>query len=266
MNNTFNINRIGLLIQRYFIENSRRELLYWGIITFVFMFFRNNVGAIMTITYFLGIFFATRTIKEIHSKTNGINYFMIPASQLEKLTTALLLSIVYFFGMILIAYVAGNIIGTFLNNLLVKVPFFSTELGLFVTQSSLNWELFNPQGNMWHYNDFMISSDGKNILILNFFLSFVISQSIFLFGGIYFKNNAVLKVFASIFLIVFAFVALAIFELWVLNGFNFGSMEFGDDVSRDTIQIFDTVANIFMYLLIPFFWITSYFRLTEKEV
>ena len=36
MNTTLDINRLGLLLRRFFIENKQRELIFWGITVVVF--------------------------------------------------------------------------------------------------------------------------------------------------------------------------------------------------------------------------------------
>jgi len=47
MNTTLNINRIGLLLKRFFIENKQRELTFWGITIIIFMLMHQTESVAM---------------------------------------------------------------------------------------------------------------------------------------------------------------------------------------------------------------------------
>ena len=50
MNTTFSFNRLGLLLKRFFVENSQKELTFWAISLVIFMLIQNPTGVGMFIT------------------------------------------------------------------------------------------------------------------------------------------------------------------------------------------------------------------------
>lgn len=265
MNTIFNINRVGLLLNRYFVENAKRELVYWGVISICIMFLRNNAFLMLGLLVVAGAMFAARFFKEIHSPTNGINYYMIPATQIEKTFVAVLMSIVYYFAMFILSYVLGNLLGTFLNNILASVGTFFASLGIWFSHKDLEWILFTKTVNMPSMEN--MGMIAKNTLGL-WIPQFISIQSIFLLAGIYFKKNPVPKALLTIFLVL---VVLVFIEAFMLK-YMIGETSFNASMFADT-ESFDNAANIYMwivkilgYLFIPFLWIISYFRLTEKQV
>ncbi|MFT3753509.1 MAG: hypothetical protein QM800_11765 [Paludibacter sp.] len=122
MNTTLNINRLGLLLKRYFTENKQRELTFWGITTVVFTLMhlagsQEKAISVQMFLYISGFIFAARSFKFFNFTPGGMHYLLIPATHLEKLTTAILLSIFYYFAMILLTYTAGTILGTTFGNI-----------------------------------------------------------------------------------------------------------------------------------------------------
>jgi len=252
--NIFNLRRVGLLFQRYFIERSRSELIYWGIMAIVFMFFRNNIPGMFGIILVAGIFYAARFSKEIHHSANGIAYFMIPATQLEKLTVGIVMTTLYYFVMMMIVYVVGNLTGTFLNNILASMDFLPNA---FFHHSSLQWKLFEEAAPMFPES----SSLGNSWIVF----IFLVYQSIFLFGGIYFKKN---QTFITLLAIILFYILLLIFiqiEIVVILGGFDNFMPHGKDMVLWSKAVLNT-AKIIYSLLPLFFWVVSYFRLTEKQV
>jgi hypothetical protein len=264
MNTVFNFKRTGLLVQRYFVERTQSELIFFGIMAFIFMLFR-NVPVVIGVTLLIaGVFHAANVLKEIHAPAKGINYFMIPATQLEKITVSILLLVVYYFVMMFLAYVLGNLTGTALNNLLAKVDFFSSELELFYP-SRLKWSLFENVSGM----STAVMQDGQVVLESPdftffdlFFELFLIIQSLFILGGIYFKRNQVFKTLAVLIIISFIFFIAGSLEAYWIFGRHTPRIE-----NIETwFNWLKNTATVFYYLLIPYFWVTAYFRLTEKEV
>jgi hypothetical protein len=251
----FNFNRVGLLFQRYFAERFHTELIYWGIMIIVFMFIRNVTPIIFGLIFIAGAFYAARFFKEIHSRSNGIAYFMIPATQLEKLTVGIVITSFYYFAMMMIAYVIGNLLGTLFNNMLANMNFL-----VIFSHSPLQWKLFNLDpfwnnfGKIEHLMDFRIW-----LLVLLLY-----TQSLYLLGSIYFKSNQFLKTFLTTKLIGFLLFIFFIIEILLI----FGHTQSFDEVNFPYWwdQFFIYALQAFVCLLIPFFWVVSYFRLTEKQV
>ena len=253
--NLFDFRRMGLLFQRYFVERSRSELIYWGIMAIVFMFLRNNMQSMSALIVIAGVFYAARFFKEIHHSGNGVAYFMIPATHLEKLTVAIVMTSFFYFAMMMITYVIGNLAGTLLNNLLASLEFFPNVL---FHHSSIRWVLFEemmprfPQG-----------MGGGNIhWMVWFFVSLLVNQSIYLFGGIYFRKNQAFKTFASIIVISILLAFLVTIELKLILDVTALS---GKDF-ENWGNFFANAAKVFYVLLPLYIWVVSYFRLTEKQV
>jgi hypothetical protein len=254
MNTTLNFNRLELLIKRYFIENKNKELIYWGILTLVFCL-NHQAGSAKMIIYIMGFIFAAKQYKIFTYTPGGMHYLLIPATHLEKLVSSILLSTVYFFGMALLSYSIGNIVGTNLLNIILN------------QSDPLSWDMFSLNnaysiGNNMH---FMQASPFVELII-----GFLTIQSIFLLGSIYFKGNAVAKTMLSVFAI---FLVLGFIELSLLKAL-FGGMSITGDMrslnfSSDNSPAFTVFGYIFKtigYLLIPFLWVVTYFRLKEKQV
>ena len=249
----FNFNRIGLLFQRYFTERFHTELIYWGIMVIVFMLIRNTTPLILGLILIAGVFYAARFFREIHSRSNGVAYFMIPATQLEKLTVGIVMTSFYYFAMMIVTYVIGNLLGTFLNNMLASMDL----LGLSIfNYSPLQWSLFETGTNV----QFMrIGNSGYGVM---FFVFFLFSQSVYLLGSIYFKSNQFLKTFLTTTIIQLFLLILFVVEIRLITG----SSQLIIDPSYDFGKMIGKILHYVYYLLPPFFWVVSYFRLTEKQV
>jgi hypothetical protein len=283
MNTNFKFNRIGLLIQRHFTGQFNSELLYWIIVAIIFMFVRNHLPLITTVICTGGLFYASRFFREIHSTANGISYFMIPATQLEKITVSVLLTSIYYFIMMLIAYIIGNIAGTFLCNLLANIDFLP-----FFHHTSLNWRLFETtlNGGNFHFSigesAISLGSENRYIAIWSTFIVFFAIQAMFILGGIWYKKNQTSSTIFALTVFSFIFIALYFFEYKFIideaikksfiNSYsiseNSGHVEFPANKEHFLCMknIVETVIDVFSYLLIPFLWVVSYFRLTEKQV
>lgn len=250
MNTTFSFNRLGLLLKRFFVENSQKELTFWAISLVIFMLIQNPAGVGMFIMI-SGFVFASRMFNSFGYTPGGMHYLLIPATHLEKLVTGIILSTFYFLVCILACYFVGGTIGTHLGNL------------IFSTDNAVHFQLFETADAM---NNISPTYDSSYI---DMFISFAIVQSIFLLGSVYFTKNIIGKTMLSI--IVFVIV-LGLLEL-LLDKFINGAS--GLHTYTYHFQLFnpnpmfpgsDILGEILKYATAPFFWVVSYFRLTEKEV
>jgi len=263
--NIFDFKRIGLLFQRYFAERSHTELIYWSIMAIVFMFLRNTTPLMVGLIIVGGAFYAGRFFREIHSRSNGVAYFMIPATQLEKLVAGIVMTTFYYLTMMIITYVIGNLLGTFLNNILASVNMFGLNIFHHIP---LQWNLFET--TITHTNVIFNSSGVPSYetsynSLLNTVTAFLLVQSVYLFGSIYFKSNQTLKTFLAVNIIQILLVIVLVIEVrLIIGGFNINttSLQFANDFG---IMVRNIVRPVF-YLLPPFFWVVSYFRLTEKQI
>jgi len=258
--NIFDFKRFGLLFQRYFAERSHTELIYWSIMAIVFMFIRNNPPFTLLFIIIAGAIYAARFFREIHSRSNGVSYFMIPATQLEKLIVGIIMTTVYYFAMMVIVYVIGNLVGTFLNNMIAGINVIP-----FVHHSSLEWQFF-------------MSGDDNGGLVQTFalrhsyvaatFRTFLFFQSIFLLGSIYFKNNQAGKTFFTAFVITLLLLILLIIEarLFGVSDLEILNIQLSPSSAREWGMTTGRILRHVRYLLPPFLWVVSYFRLTEKQI
>lgn len=252
METTLNINRLTLLLKRYFIENKQRELTFWGITTLIFMLMHQG-GSVYIYLYISGFIFASRTFKSFSYTPSGMHYLLIPATHLEKLTVAILLSTVYYFTVLLITYTIGTYVGINLGNL------------IFQTHNPVYFDLFNLGANTNNWNNV----DMSHTSLLTVLLTFTIIQSVFILGSVYFKRNAVGKTFLSIAAVT---IVLGLIEVLMLK-MTFGSYNFNEEMIRisissgqDSFHGFEIAWKVLQYISVPFLWVVSYFRLTEKQV
>jgi len=251
MNTTFSFNRLGLLIKRYFIENKQRELSFWGIVIVVFMLMHESTAVEMFL-YVTGFIFAARMFKIFSFTPGGMHYLLIPATHVEKLMTAILLSTVYYFIMILITYTVGSFLGTTLSN------------AIFSLNNTVNLDFFQMDAisKVWGHTE--VHHKG----FWGILCTFTLIQSVFLTGSLYFKRNAIGRtimtfIILSIFL---GIIELIIFKL-TFGSFEMNGQSFNLSISGNNLfPGFESATQYLKYLLIPFFWLVSYFRLTEKQV
>jgi len=261
MNTTLDINRLGLLLRRFFIENKQRELTFWGITTVVFTLMhlagaQEKSISVEMFLYISGFIFAARTFKIFNFTPSGMHYLLIPATHLEKVATAILLSVFYYFAMILATYIVGTTLGTTIGNI------------FFETNNPVQFALFQTP-EYYVNNHALHTSYSAGRSLLNTFMAFAGIQSVFMLGSIYFKGNAIGKTILAIFGIS---LVLGLIELFLLK-VTFGTYHLEGQMMRLTIPAgqdlfpgLEIVGTIFKYALIPFFWVVTYFRLTEKEV
>jgi hypothetical protein len=260
MNTILDMNRLGLLFKRYFTENKQRELTFWGITTVVFTLMhlagsREKAISVEMFLYISGFIFAARTFKAFNFTPSGMHYLLIPATHFEKLTMSIILSTFYYFAMILVTYIIGTVLGTSLGNL------------FFEMHNPIQFALFQPAIPDFVVNGHSVYNSGPSLL--NIFTAFAGVQAVFMLGSIYFKGNAVGKTMLAIIALVMIMGLIELFLLKVTFGtyhLNGRMLNISITPEHNMFAGLETVGRIFKYALIPFFWVVTYFRLTEKEV
>jgi len=253
MNTTFSFNRLGLLLKRFFIENQNREMMFWGILTIVFTLV-HQTDSLRMILYFTGFLFAARLFKVFSFAPGGMHYLLIPATHTEKLAANILLSTLYFFIMTMVTYSIGNLLGTTIVN------------QIFGTSNPVSWDLFHAEA-MHNYGQVNVSSTNGFWDLLG---SFATIQAIFMLGSLYFSRNAVGRTMLSL---LGLGILLTIIQLSLIK-IIFGTFSLTGDMGSMNIMLSnssipDGIGMAFKiggYLFIPFLWVVSYFRLTEKQV
>jgi hypothetical protein len=259
MNNQFNINRLILLFKRFFNENAQKELTFWGISTIVMMLLHEQNASVIMFLIISGFIFAARQFKMFAYTPSGMHFLMIPATHFEKLTVSIILSTVYFFFAFIISYIVGTFLGTHLMNFILD----RNEVVQFGLLNFTNSYDALP-GIVKNY---------ANDTIFRTFGIFAIIQSIFLFGSVYFKRNAVGRTILSMILLSTLLIIIELIMLKTLYGStsisnnNLVFMNMNFDLTESlVVQTISKILEIGTYLTVPFFWVVSYFRLTEKQV
>jgi hypothetical protein len=259
MDTLLDFKRIELLFRRYFIERHRAELIYWSIMVILFIFVRNSVFPMIVVIFGSGIFYAARFFKEAHHPANGAAYFMIPATQFEKLVVAIITTTIYYLCMLVITYVIGNLIGTLIYNVIV-INLFS---GLF-SEKPLQWLLFSA-----HELVNVMSLPSISFLFI-FIVSFLFSQTTYLLGSIYFKKHQLAKTIASAFVVQMLIFIVAIVAGKLILGDNYVMTDptnsFIERLLTGHLVRFEVIYFVSTAFLIIYFWVATYFRLTEKQV
>lgn len=257
-NSFFDINRLKYLLLRQLSFNYKILLIATGAIIGLLMFigtmmllFSNStpdqqtiLGMMMPYFFIGGYIFSSVVFSELNSPHRGYLYLTLPASAFEKLISAWLVCSV---GYVLF----GSIIIYFIN-------FYYISIAAAFTSKTV--ELVN------------IFSPG----VLKVFGIYMVTQTIFFLGAIYFRRVNFLKTILALFVLVMiiAFYSAILSKLlfftssfknqWWMN--NIG-MNHSFDMKNMAEHVIVPIAKVLFWgCTAPFFLIVSYFRLKEREV
>ncbi len=245
MKETFQINRIYLLIKRFFVENFKSELIYWGIMILAFMIMYKIEQHFFEYIIFASLF-ADRVNKDFSKKTNSIHYLMLPASRIEKLSSMILLIVPLFF----VLFISAHFVASQLLNIIYHVT----------------------TGKVYYNSIFEGSAILFSFIGTREVLGMLLVSAIALVGSLHFRKNQALRTWLSIWAI---FIMLVL--LFVVVGFVFFKNKVGFSLNEefsDTLysleDLLTSSVSIFIYktlawLSIPYLWLVSYFKLSEKE-
>lgn len=254
MESKFSLSRVNLLLKRYLIENITNEVLFWSSIILLFTILDNRVFVI-AVMFISGFIYSQRLHKEFLRGPNGMHYMMIPATQAEKLVSIVFLNTVYHFIMTLLAYSIGNELVTLVYHYALKIPV------------PVSWDLFIVSKT--------VLVDGYIDVIYNnvfwqIFGLFAFSQAIFILGALYFKSNILAKTILSIFVVggIFFFVQILLFKhIWDIKYISNALLPVIVMVNDATFPAIASKSFVVLCCaLLPYLWLVSYFKLTEKEV
>jgi hypothetical protein len=251
-NNIFNFRRLLLLMRRQIFSNAKNLLVAFGgvagtllIISLLVAYFNPQGLAGMIPLYFVvmfigGYIFTSNIYYELHQVQRSYNYLTLPVSLTERLVsgwliTGLLFSVFSLLAMSVIG-LAGNLVMKILNG---TAPFGG-----------------------------VISSGTMKTTGV-----YLVTQSVFLLGAAYFRKNNFLKTLLALFLFSLVLNVYAGLAGWGLfRGFA------GDMVLTEEQMVIAPLENlvtktlpavfkfIFWYLTIPFFLVTTWFSLKERQV
>ena len=252
--------RLGLMMKRDFLTGYTTPLIVLAagisvqLLVDLLTLWRGNVTAGHHTAMFApllmvgGFIFTSNTFKELHHKETNQSYLLIPASPLEKVLAGLL-------------------------------------------RSSLGWVLFVA---LWYGFFTLVSyAFGELILgrhfpftspinrgMLEVYSHYLVLQSIFLVGAIYYRKNSFFKTIFSLFLfmIVFALVLVLFFRITFADYFR-GFMMFNEESVlgpmmelvpyrfEGLFEFLKGIKNVLYWgLLAPLAWIPTYVRFREVQV
>jgi len=123
MNSSFSLQRVSLLIKRYFKENLKVQIIIWIVLIIAFMgSVPFNIDFTFVI-YLFGFMLATSQFSIFVISSNCINYLMIPASMIEKVVSSIFICFVYYFFALASSYIIGNLISNVISSLYTHTPF-----------------------------------------------------------------------------------------------------------------------------------------------
>lgn len=247
--NIFNINRLYLLTRRHLWSNLTGWLIAFGalsgvllVISLLVAYFQPGSLAMLTPTYltimFLGGYIFTGSIfSELNEPRKATHYLTLPVSVTERLASAWLLTGILFplFALLMIFLII------FLANLIMNLTFD-----------------FSPFANLFSGN------------YVNAFKSYAITQSVFLLGAAYFRKYNFLKTLLVLFVFFVGFMIITGLMGWLFLSHLAETLQSGEAaLNTDPVAVrwIPTAANIiYNYLMLPFFLVTTWFTLKERQV
>lgn len=234
----FSLQRIKLLLIRYFRENWKKNVIIAAIVFGIEMLTSSNpVKSAPSFPFLiiLLIIYTGRIFANLGNKQASVNYLMIPASSCEKVTTNFILSQLYYPIVLICASSLGILASTFTNAFFLDVSLQVKEINFF--------------GNISPY-----------ILIL----SIVLLNSIMFFGSVYFKKKAPIKTLLCLLAIMFSIAILV--SIAGKIGVAGSHLSIAQVSSFIDVEINWEAVMITIYsLLTLLFWFLTFNRLKETE-
>lgn len=254
-NQSFNFNRLYLLMRRQILSNANGWLIAFGavagsllVISLLVALSRPSEltgldGLYLSVMFIGGYVFTSNIFAELHQPQRSYQYLTLPVSLTERLTGAWLITAVFFpiialLGMALIVIIA---------NLIASLTFNITPFQ-------------------------QVFSEGNFTAMKTYF----VTQSAFLLGAAYFRKNNFLKTLLALFVVVVIFQLIIALAGWAMFSsltegpgmqFQFGPGAVSTEMESLFLkQIPKIVSFVFWYLTVPFFLITTWFSLKERQV
>jgi hypothetical protein len=251
-NNIFSFSRLYLLMRRQVFSNGKSLLIAFGgvsgfllvISLLVAHFNAPALGGLknlyLTIMFIGGYIFTSNIYSDLHQMQRSYNYLTLPVSVSERLFSNWLISAILF---PLISVLAMALI-ILLSNLVTKFTIDMAPIqGIFSSSTFTAVKVY------------------------------IITQSIFLLGATYFRKNNFLKTLLAVFLLGLVINLYTGFLGWGLfNGFKTSAIMFDNQqmpASFENLfmkQIPDASRFVFNYLMLPFFLLTTWFSIKERQV
>jgi hypothetical protein len=279
MNNFFNVKRFGLVLKKDFLENWKRYLLYFivlfGIMALIMIFTANDAYRAMLIygrfphpglnTQLLqiasfsflagGLLFASTAMDTMKRKTQRVSYLILPASNFEKYFSRWLIVMIGY----IIAFFIALWLADFMRVLVCSMRYPTLEINALDMGEIIKTVGGNPD-----------SLDRNKSIFAICISLYLLFQSIFVLGTLFWEKLSFIKTFAVSSLVVTGFILIC---RWAVLSFYPGDFDqLGNVLNSFRIdeKITESQAyTIFIVTLLVFTlanWIISYFRFKESEI
>ena len=274
----FSLYRLRRLLALHWADNRKRYLLALpaliGLLAIWqgFLLSMNNYDPLnenlQIVTYYTGLYivgslYGSTVFAQFGSKAQGIAWLGIPASAIEKLLCGWLFSVVLFFLFYNVVFYFVDIPMVSLSNQLIEKQHRMWSPGYPVAPDTV----FNIFGAS--YNDF--EHDPHHLLLFFYFML----QSVFILGSVYFERFSFIKtaIAVAVFIAIFMVVETRVVNPALPNGWErdpFDWITSPGTIRVKAVRLSPLISAPLGYLLLfgtPLvFWITTYFRLKEKQV
>jgi hypothetical protein len=236
-NQNFTLRRLALLIRNDIVSHAKMIiitlatvfallLIFWLIFSPNIIFPNQNPVAYTWILFVGGLWLTSHSFRELHHSQKSYHFLTLPASQLEKVFSRLLLTT--------LIYIVATLLLYGLFYLVVSVI-------LFIKTGVFQWLFFPLQEN-----------------VLRWISTYLVLQSIIFLGAVYFRKHAVIKTVACVvlFLMVLSIYILLLDFLFPVGIFS---------LSKHAFYLHD-ILHFVVYVLLPVYcWVVAYIRFTECE-
>lgn len=268
MTANFSLKRTFQLISKQWTENRRMFLMsvlaLLGLLGIVFAFWAGVTGSQYSeeSLYIIGLFglfitgsiFASTAFNMLGSKDRGIYWISFPASHLEKFLAT------WFFNFIVfsLVYVACFFLLKAMAEMYVQMLISKEPLRYSYKQ--MNWSDMN----------------GLGAVLPNFISTFFAVQAAFLLGSVAFKRFSfiITIVVIAVFLFLFIYYVSKIAHT-ALQGYNWNLFSLRDPYVQGEVAykeytlspvIRESILFFLKYLVAPFLWLITWFKLKEKQI
>lgn len=257
MDTTFRLPIFKQLVFRDILMNKQSTLIFFGVLAGIILLsgwlthydtqdpsqdilFHTRWYAILFLI--IGIFHTASVYGEFKRSATLQEYLLLPASTLEKWFSRWFRSLPFYIITFTVAY--------WIASLVLNIVLYATTKGMLPFFNPFQAPIFD----LWKW--------------------YVLIHSVFLIGAVHFNKNAVFKTLFTLFLLMMVYsiitggVQFLLFNPFnedvYIDGNSFGSL--GDFVERNAELLLNVMKGIIWFLLVPFFWVVSYLKLSEKEV
>lgn len=249
-NSLFSIRRFKLLLNRQYLENKpslRMELLSLvAVLAGVIVLFAlgKNIsndklsGLYLVGLFLIGMLIADRSLFQSKDKLRGMFMMLSPNSRLEKVVGAIFLSSFLF----PLAYTAiFYIVNLLFYFILSLTGFIKVELLVF----NLN-DLISTLKMLWLF------------------------QSIYILGSVWFRRMSLIKTTTAIVGFLLALTAVTgVLMFYLMSDLSASNELFDTNINVNFVSsdaFGGEILSKLTWLIAPYFWIISYFRLSEKQL